>query len=97
MTEDELLLEITRWCQALHLPMYHTHDSRRSPAGFPDLVIIGSSVLWRELKTEGGSVRREQEMWGASLLAAGQDWGIWRPSMLESGRIVTELQEIKRL
>ena len=59
---------------------YHTHDSRRSPAGFPDLVLVRERVLFVELKTERGRLRPEQRAWGMSLMLAGQDWRWWKPS-----------------
>ncbi len=51
---------------------YHTHDSRRSPVGFPDLVLIKSErpVLYLELKTETGRVAPAQQRWLEVLNAA---------------------------
>lgn len=60
--------------------VYHTHDSRRSPAGFPDLVLVKDKVLYREVKTEKGRLTREQADWILALRAAGADAGVWRPS-----------------
>ena len=60
---------------------YHTYDSRRSNPGFPDLVLVGcNGVLYRELKTDRGRLTPMQEWWLNSLLDAGQDAGVWRPS-----------------
>jgi hypothetical protein len=44
--------------------VYHTHDSRRSEAGFPDLVLVkGSVIAFVELKSERGKVSPEQTTW----------------------------------
>ena len=54
---------------------YHTHDSRRSAPGFPDLVLAkNGAVLMVELKTDTGVVTTDQVAW---LLAAHAV--IWRP------------------
>lgn len=75
--------------------IYHTHDSRRSPSGFPDLVLVSghrAAVLFRELKKESGRVSGTQKDWIAGLQSAGQDAGVWRPSDMKSGRIIRELR-----
>ena len=60
--------------------IYHTHDSRKSAAGFPDLVIVRERVVWAELKTEEGQLSAEQANWIEDLRAAGQEVYVWRPS-----------------
>lgn len=63
--------------------VYHTYDSRRSAAGFPDYVALNISkkrVLFVELKSERGRIRPEQAAWIAALGHCGQEAYIWRPS-----------------
>ncbi len=95
MPERELLEAIYEIACSRGLLAYHTHDSRRSQPGFPDLVIVGpGGVLWRELKTQHASITNEQRLWGNLLREAGQDWEIWRPADLVSDRIHTELSAL---
>ncbi len=43
---------------------YHTHDSRRSAPGFPDLILCrGPRLLALELKRDGGRPTRPQLEW----------------------------------
>jgi hypothetical protein len=59
---------------------YHTHDSRRSPAGFPDLVLCKPPrLLVVELKSQAGRVRPEQAVWLDALRRCGVDARLWRP------------------
>lgn len=60
--------------------IYHTHDSRRSPAGFPDLVLVRERVVFAELKSERGRLTVEQRAWLAALRTAGVEVFCWRPS-----------------
>lgn len=46
-------------------------------AGFPDCVLVGRTVLYRELKADGGRLRPEQQVWIAKLRAAGEDVSVW--------------------
>ena len=74
---------------------YHNPDSRRSQAGFPDLVLISSTrrrALFRELKKQDGRVSPQQKVVLAAMTAAGLDAAVWRPSDLASGRIARELR-----
>ncbi|MFP7833107.1 VRR-NUC domain-containing protein [Marisediminicola sp. LYQ134] len=60
---------------------YHTHDSRRSQKGFPDLVLVHPEhgLIFRELKTMKGKPTREQLDWIHALTLVGANAGIWRP------------------
>jgi VRR-NUC domain-containing protein len=94
MSEDALLAQVRRAALTLGWIVYHTHDSRRSEPGFPDLVLVSprqGRILWRELKTARGRVSVEQQKWLDALRAAGQDVGVWRPVDLLEERIVAEL------
>lgn len=65
---------------------YHTHDSRRSLPGYPDLTMVHPDqhiVLWAELKVPGGSLTIEQSRWleilgqvrgTAAFLWTPEDW-----------------------
>lgn len=52
-------------------------------------------MILRELKTDTGKLTPEQERWGLMLRHAGQDWDVWRPADLHSGRIQRELEAIR--
>ena len=73
---------------------YHTHDSRRSEPGFPDVVVVGPhGLLWRELKSSTGRLTPDQRVWLDKLRQAGSDVDVWRPSDWP-GRVLTELAGI---
>lgn len=65
---------------------YHTHDSRRSPAGFPDLVLCRDRLILAELKTDSGRLTRDQRQWLARLADAGAEAYVWRPRDFEEVR-----------
>lgn len=60
---------------------FHTHDSRRSAAGFPDLVLVGRGrIIFAELKAEKGKLSPDQREWLGALRAAGGTTHVWLPS-----------------
>lgn len=94
MTEKSLQAQVITTARTAGWLVYHTHDSRRSQPGFPDLVLVHPRrqlVLYRELKTERGRVRPEQRQWLTALAEAGADAGVWRPSDWLGERVVAEL------
>lgn len=79
MSEKEFMgqvVEYARWCNWL---VYHTHDCRRSTAGFLDLVLVRQIVVWAELKSEHGVLTQAQMDWMSALRAAGQTVYLWTP------------------
>lgn len=94
MTHDELQDDIRRMCDRRDLYVYHTANSIGADKGWPDLVIIGRRVLFRELKSATGVLSSEQKRVGYALKAAGQDWAVWWPKDLANGNIARQLTEI---
>jgi hypothetical protein len=85
---ENLVEEYVRQCAQLgHWLRYHTHDSRRSPAGFPDEVLVHASLgltVFAELKgydVRGrlGVASPKQLEWLAGLRDAGQFAFLWTP------------------
>lgn len=103
MTEDQLLEEVIRLCEergisCVHIDTPHHNKRRNNLLGFPDLFLCGTHrVAFRELKKQfGAQVSPDQTSWRYRLQGAGQDWDIWKPSDLESGRIAQELDQLCR-
>lgn len=94
MSEAVLQARVLAHARVLGWMAYHTHDSRRSQPGFPDLVLVSERqgrVLYRELKTERGRLSDAQRVWLRALTAAGQDAGVWRPMDLFTDRVTQAL------
>lgn len=85
VTEDELMDYVTTLLTLHHWLWYHTHDSRRSNPGFPDIVAVKNGfVLFIELKRETGKVSESQQRW-LDALGEADAWDhheavVWRPS-----------------
>lgn len=74
---QQLVEDLARVCGWL---VYHTRDSRRSEAGYPDLTLVRGDVAWFiELKTRKGRLSPAQRVWGEALAAAGLRYACWRP------------------
>jgi hypothetical protein len=68
VTERQLQESIIELATVLGWLSYHTFDSRRSTAGFPDLVLVrGSRILFAELKDAKGARSLEQDVWAEQL------------------------------
>lgn len=79
------VLGIATWNNWL---VYHTHDSRRSEEGFPDLVLVRERVVYAELKRPKGKAAPAQVKWIEKLRAAGAEVYLWYPD---------DLPEVKRV
>lgn len=64
MTERAWMRQVIDLAQLHGYLVYHTHDSRRSAAGFPDLLMVRRGrLLAIECKSERGRVTPEQMAW----------------------------------
>jgi hypothetical protein len=59
---------------------YHTFDSRKSRAGFPDLVLIRERIVYAEVKAERGKTTPTQDDVLQRLRNAGGEVYVWKPS-----------------
>ena len=82
MTEADHLEQVKAVAVTCGWRLYHTFDSRRSAAGFPDLVLVKPPrVVFAELKREKGKITVAQHMWFHDLdECPGVEVYIWRPS-----------------
>jgi hypothetical protein len=82
---DSLDAHVRKLIADLGLFGYHPRNSKGSAAGWPDWVIIGrAGILYRELKSEAGSLSPEQRRVGELITKAGGNWALWRAAA--SGR-----------
>lgn len=93
-SEEQLQDHVCQLLDAGGWTWHHETDSRRSKAGFPDLVMLHPRwgvLLWRELKSEKGRVRPDQQRWLDDLVTSGQDASVWRPRDVVSGVVQSTL------
>lgn len=84
LTEKRWMAQVVTLATNLGWRAYHTFDSRRSAAGFPDLVLVKRPrIVWAELKREGAGATPEQLAWMEDLRACGQQVYLWWPSDLD--------------
>lgn len=79
------MAELIRLARRYDWLYYHTHDSRHSPRGFPDLLLAhptpgrGPVYAW-ELKTNQGKLTMEQQLWLTALNGKTIDARLVRPA-----------------
>lgn len=80
-SEAEFQRQVIELAKAIGYRVYHTHDSRRSETGFPDLCLVGRGrVLFAELKFGAGRLTAVQAGWLEAIRAAGTPAFEWRPA-----------------
>jgi VRR-NUC domain len=85
VSEKEFMAQVIQVAHYTGWLCYHTHDSRRSCPGFPDVILVrGSQLLAAELKTARGKVSPAQQSWIDALRCAGVECHIWRPADFDS-------------
>lgn len=89
------LAQLLGWRVAAFRPALNARGQWRTAvqgdgAGWPDLVLVRDRVLFRELKRDGAYLEPRQKVWRDQLVAAGADWGVWRPRDFD--RIQAELK-----
>lgn len=79
LTEKEFQAEVVKVAKRAAWMVYHTHNSRRSEPGFPDLVLIRERLVVAELKVGDGKLTAAQANWLDSFRSAGVETYEWRP------------------
>jgi len=106
MPEQQLLISVGEMCvergiRLIHIPNKRPSNATKIPGnsikGFPDLLLVGKSIVFAELKTQAGRYKglpTEQLQWKYALIAAGAIHFIWSPEDLESGEIARVLDAL---
>ena len=99
-TERSFAQEVVDYADRRRWLVYRTYDSRRSPAGYPDLTMARDHrLVFAELKSARGKLTEAQEQWLRLLrgLACSWEYGrplpevyVWRPA--EWDEIMTTLE-----
>lgn len=80
LTEKEFMAQVVALAGLCGWKVYHTYDSRRSVAGYPDLTLIRGRVLVvAELKVGRNKLTPEQAAWVAAFEGAGIPAYLWTP------------------
>jgi len=100
MSEAALQESVRKMCDGLALTVQHVENSLQGRVwvkGWPDLAIIGTTIIYRELKRQSESPTADQRRIGAIIQRAHGDWAVWRPDDLYDGTIARQLTAISRL
>lgn len=81
VTEKEWMQQVRTWAVRNQWMVYHTHDSRRSESGFPDLLLVRHGrAIAAELKSVRGRQSPAQKAWLHALEECGIEAYCWRPT-----------------
>ncbi len=86
VSEKQFRQTIVDLCKLYGWKYYFTWNSKNSPAGFPDLVLVRNDrIIFAELKSEKGKLTEVQEEWLEALSFCGDkhEVYVWRPSNAE--------------
>lgn len=80
ITEKQFMGQVVQLAKLFGWLVYHTHDSRRSIAGFPDLILLrGGRMLVIELKVGKNRATAEQVAWLREFSKTGAFVAVWTP------------------
>lgn len=84
ITEKQFMAQVIELASVLGWRVYHTHDSRHSAAGFPDLMLLrGTVMIVAELKVGTHMPTQAQREWiGAFVRLRWENCQVfvWRPT-----------------
>jgi hypothetical protein len=81
LTEAQFQRQVVDYAKLMGWTVFFTHDSRHSPAGWPDLVCIRRPrIVFMEVKAERTPVTQAQTRTLAELRACGLSAFVVRPS-----------------
>jgi len=85
LKERDFATQVYDMLRAAGFRRYHTYRSKRSPPGYPDESCWreGDRHLWLELKTERGKLSPAQKQTIRTMLAAGDEVYVVRPTDIE--------------
>ena len=89
---QDSIIELAKLLGYLH---YHTQDSRRSPGGFPDLVLSHEKtgfLIFIECKSETGELSVDQAKWSWALLKSAAQYRVLRPADWADGTVESVLK-----
>ena len=92
--ESELKSKVRELAIRLGWEYYHTNDSRRSEAGFPDLVLVKNKrLIFAELKRQNKDPTTEQKKWLFKLIISDScEVYVWKPSDWNNDTILNVLK-----
>ena len=97
MTEKQLQGAVVEYARLGGWLVCHTHDSRRSEPGYPDLCMVRDGrLVFAELKSAKGRTTTAQDDWLEALAEVGgcAEVYLWRPDDWSSGRIERCLRDL---